>query len=198
MKEIWKDIKGYEGSYQVSNTGKIKSLRRAVEIIDKNGKSRISIYQEKVLKQGKDPNGYKRVGLALNGKDKTVKVHRIVAQTFIPNPENKPQVNHINGDKTDNNVNNLEWCTAKENIEKAFETGLKKKGKEVYNSKPVYQFDLNMNFLKRYETITEASKETKILHSGISNCCSGRINNAGGFIWKYSRIMEKQNRASNL
>lgn len=186
MEEMWKDIKGYEGLYQVSNTGKIRSLGRTVEIIDKNGRKVTRVYPSKILRYARDKRGYCRTSLTLNGKSTTLIVHRIVAQTFIPNLDNKPQVNHIDGNKENNNVKNLEWCTAKENTKKAFEIGLKKKGKDVHNSKPVYQFDMNMNFIRKYETITEASKETKILHSGISRCCTGKRNQAGGFIWRYN------------
>ena len=159
-----------------------------MRIIDKNGRNFTKTYRTKLLKYGKDHCGYFRTALALNGKKITVKVHRIVAEAYIPNPENKPQVNHIDGNKSNNNVNNLEWSTAKENTIKAYEIGLKKKGKEVYNAKPVYQYDMNMNFIKKYGAITEASKETKTQHAGISRCCSGKRNHAGGFIWKYGNI----------
>lgn len=115
MEEIWKDIKGYEGLYQVSNLGRVKSLRRLVKF--SNGS--IREYPEKILKQYK-ANGYWVVGLNSHGK-KTVGVHRLVAEAFIPNPDNLPQVGHKDeknfktGNECNNNVDNLEWTTAKEN-----------------------------------------------------------------------------------
>lgn len=109
MQEIWKDIKEYEGLYQISNLGNVKSLKR-----------------NKLLKPIKDKDGYLCVTLYKMCKLKEKKVHRLVAQTFILNPENKPQVNHIDGNKQNNVVNNLEWCTRLENIEHAWKIGLMK------------------------------------------------------------------------
>ena len=99
-KEIWKDIKGFEGHYQVSNFGRVKSI--------KFGK-------ERILRPGKNKKGYLRVGISKNGESKTYSVHRLVAQAFIPNLNNLPQINHKNEDKTDNRVENLEFCDAKYN-----------------------------------------------------------------------------------
>ena len=122
MKEVWKDINGYEGCYQVSNLGRIKSLDRMTnnqygEYFMKGRILKNSIIKEK---------GYCRVSLN-NGNGKISKrVHRLVAEAFIPNPENKPEVNHKDGNKLNNCVSNLEWCTNKENIEHSIRTGLKK------------------------------------------------------------------------
>lgn len=118
MEEIWKDIQGYEGLYQVSNLGRVKSLAR----LDTRGQ-RVS---EKILKLGKHRAGYFRVNLYKNGKMKQYLVHRLVALAFIPNPENKEQVNHIDGNKQNNVIENLEWCTHSENIQHAYRTGLAK------------------------------------------------------------------------
>ena len=107
--EIWKDIKGYEGMYQASNLGQIKSLK---------------LKKEKILKQCKNEHGYLVVNLCKNGKWKTCRVHRLIADTFIPNPENKPCVNHINGQKDDNNIKNLEFCTYSENMFHAYKNNL--------------------------------------------------------------------------
>ena len=120
--EVWKDIKGYEGLYQVSNLGRVKSL------VGWNGKRYIE--REKILKKTvhqASENYYREiVNLAINKKRKMCKVHRLVAEAFLPNPNNLPQVNHIDGNTFNNKVENLEWCTGRENIIHAYETGLKK------------------------------------------------------------------------
>lgn len=122
--EEWKDVVGYEGLYQVSNRGKVKVLKR--NPIDRIGRKRY--FPEKILSvcYGKSEKyGYGHVTLHdNNGRQERVWVHRLVAKAFIPNPEGKPQVNHINGDKRDNTVSNLEWCTIRENLIHAFKTGL--------------------------------------------------------------------------
>lgn len=118
--EIWKPIKGYDGIYEISNFGRVKSLERKVYANFKFGKTRT--YKERILKPG-IVNGYKQVKLRDNS-NKIVYVHRLVAEAFINNPKNYNTVNHKNGNKQDNRVENLEWCTQKENVRKAWETGL--------------------------------------------------------------------------
>lgn len=121
--ETWKDIPGYEGYYQASAKGEIRSIDRAV-IYECESSVRSMIKRGKLISQTADKSGYLHVGLTLNDVTKLCSVHRLVAQTFIPNPENKPQVNHIDGNTSNNSVENLEWVTRSENMQHAKNTGL--------------------------------------------------------------------------
>lgn len=120
MKEIWKNIPNYEGYYQASNLGRIKSLRRY-----KQNHSKLQIVEEKIINQYINKhNGYVYSMLYKDGTEKNCRVHKLIAQTFIPNPENKKTINHIDGNKANNRVDNLEWATNRENIIHAIENGL--------------------------------------------------------------------------
>lgn len=120
--EIWKDIEGFEGMYQISSNGRVKSLPRTTWFTNKNGESKFISVRGRIMKPHKQK--YLKAYLNLNGNTNMISVHRLVAMSFIPNPENKPQVNHVDGDKFNNNVNNLEWVTLSENRRHAFDTGL--------------------------------------------------------------------------
>ena len=120
MIEEWKDIQGYEGLYQVSNLGNVKNLERIVKCKLQKTKT----IKEHLLKKSVNKFGYEYVCLSNDSITRKIKVHRLVAQAFIPNPLNKPQVNHINGIKTDNKVENLEWCNNQENMAHAIKNGL--------------------------------------------------------------------------
>lgn len=190
MEEIWKDIKGYEGLYQVSSEGRVKSKAR-------NGN-----WKEKILKPVKTKDNYFIVGLCKNGKSKNKRINRLVAEAFIPNPENKPEVNHIDGNKHNNKISNLEWVTTKENIVHAYKIGLNSKEKNVSSlkeyakrgcenpkSKRVYQFDLNGNLIAIYVSVREAERQTKIKSQMISSCCLNKINHVGKYVWRYKEMM---------
>ena len=167
MREIWKDAIGYENLYQVSNLGRIKNKKN------------------KLLKITYDIKGYARVWLYKNKTYFNERINRLVAKAFIPNPDNLPQVNHIDGDKTHNNINNLEWCTASENIRHAYRTGLLKKNKKVY------QYDKNNNLINEFFSQNQASIITKINQANISLCTLGKRKTAGGYIWKCVKEMNK-------
>lgn len=166
--EIWKPIKGYEGIYEISNLGRIKSLKR------NNNRCLI----DKIMKQYIGKQGYLQVRLCKNGKSKLHKVHILIANAFIDNPNNLPIINHIDGNKTNNTISNLEWCSYSHNIKHAYDIGLRKK-------KPIIQKDLNNVTVKKWNCIAEASEKTGILHSSIWKCCNKKNHTAGGYKWKY-------------
>lgn len=172
--EVWKDVVAYEGVYQVSNLGNVKSMRMWSSVQGRY------IHREKVLRQQKSASGYLQVNLKKECTRKLGLVHRLVAEAFIPNPDHKREVNHINGIKTDNRVENLEWNTSRENKIHAKEIGLAK-----HHVKAVVQCDLNGVPLKEWKSIREAAKRTNTEEKNISACCRGRRYSAGGYIWKY-------------
>jgi hypothetical protein len=183
MKEIWKDIPGYEGLYQVSSLGRVKSLGRNVMKWN-----HYSFQPEKILRACTDNYGYLIVGLYKEKKLKSFKVHRLVAQAFIENPKNKDTVNHINGNKQDNSIENLEWATNAENKKHAFATGLTG-GEHFRNNKrsvKVIQYDKGINLIEVYPSAREAERQTGICNTSIIQCCKSKIKTAGGYIWKYA------------
>lgn len=172
-------IKGYPGYYARDN-GEIWSVKRGAP---------------RRLIPTLNHKGYERVKLSLNGKSKTITVHQLVARTFIPNPENKPQVNHKDENKRNNNVKNLEWCTCLENVR--YGTGIvrsanSRKGIKINNrkviesnKKPIFQLDESNTILKIWSSIAEASRELNIHDGHISACCKGKRKTCGGFKWRY-------------
>lgn len=175
MIEIWKDIKGYEGLYQVSNLGRVKSLNYN------------HTKKEGILKPQLTCYGYLRINLKAK-RNKIYSVHRLVANAFIPKPKGKTQINHINEIKTDNNVSNLEWVTCKENINHG--TGIERRSKKRLIS--VIAIDLVTREKTNFESIKEASEKTKTSKAHICNCCKSKRNNAGGFKWRYADAVEIQ------
>ncbi len=145
----------------------------------------------RIIKHTKSYYWYMHITIYKNWKRKSEKVHRLLAQTFINNPENKPQVNHIDGNKSNNNLNNLEWSTAKENIQHAFRIWLRKapyKWKfwiEHNCSKPISKYLKDWTFVRSYWSLMEASRLEWIYHQWISLVALGRLKTSGGFIWKY-------------
>lgn len=208
--EKWKNILGFDGNYQISNYGNVKSFIN--NIILKPG----------IASKRNNKQGYKVVNL----KGKLYYIHRLVAEAFIPNIANKPQINHIDGNKLNNKVDNLEWCTNSENIKHAYKIGLKEYKEEkislnqkewhrefgkryaatkennvfkekwfrdkykdkILKYKKVEQLDKYGNVIKEWNSIIEASRKLNIDQSSISKCCRGKRKTAGGYNWKYKKL----------
>lgn len=168
MEEIWKDVEGYEGLYQVSNLGNVRSLNYNHRGIVKN------------LRLSEMGRGYLLVELSAGGKGRTFLVHRLVASAFIPNPNNHPEVNHKDENKHHNNVNNLEWCTRAYND--AYGTGRVRHAKLI--SKPVEQMKDGV-VVKRWLSATEASR-CGYSRTRVSECCNGRQQTHKGYEWRYA------------
>lgn len=176
MEEVWKDIKNFEGKYQVSNLGNVKSLDFVY--IDKNNKK--YIHKGRILKHKKISNGYLCVDLGKNYPNRNI--HRLVAEAFIPNPNNYPCVNHKDENPKNNNVDNLEWCTYKynRNYGTVNEKLIKAFGKRIK------QIDKSGNVVKIYNSVHQASREIgNKTASNISKCCLGKRNYVKGYRWEY-------------
>ena len=179
--EIWKDIPGYEGLYQASNLGKIKSLERIAKKKYRNDR----IVKERIMHGTKNQDGYLKVHFknkALN-IDKGLFIHRLIAMTFIPNSDNLEQINHKDGNKLNNRVDNLEWCTNLYNQQHAWKNGLHKSTK----GKKIRQLDKNNKIIKKWNTITEAGKKLGISASRIGECCKNKNWTAGGYRWEFDK-----------
>lgn len=164
MIEEWREIKGYEGMYEVSNAGRVRNSRN-----------------KRIMTLVLDHKGYKNVSLSKNNKSKSYKVHRLVGFAFIENPNNYPQINHIDCDKTNNIASNLEWCTNSQNMKHARENKLIPPLKPT--CVPVLKCDMDLNVLKRYNSIKEASIDIGCSMSSIRQCLDGRSKRCFGFKW---------------
>lgn len=179
--EVWKPIVGYETTHMVSNLGRIRSLDRTVKCRDCYRTARGRILSVKTT-----PEGYWQVTLSNGGIDKTHYVHRLVAKAFIPNPNDLPEVNHKDEDKSNNCVDNLEWCTRKYNSrynDLNHRIGLKRRGK-IINGTPILQFTLDGIFICEYGSSHEAQRLTGIDSSYICKVINGKAKSAGGYKWK--------------
>lgn len=171
MKEIWKDISGYEDMYQISNFGNLRAIKSS-----SSGEKSCFIKTPTLTHKG-----YENISLYKNGKRNFFRIHRLVAEYFIDNPNNYPQVNHIDGNKSNNRVDNLEWCNNSQNMKHAYDNGL------CSRAKPILQFDKNGNFIKKWKTISDIYKQFGKIDNGcISAVCNKKRKSAYGYIWKYA------------
>ena len=178
MEEIWKDIPNFENLYQISNYGRLKSFRR-----NKNGI---------ILKNTNKKGGYFSIILYNKNCNLHIRIHRLVAQAFVPNPNNLPQVNHIDGNKQNNYYKNLEWCTSKQNFEHSKKLGLWEYN-HPYKCKKICQYDLQGNFICEYENGEDAHRKTGVCSRNILRVANKEpFNNkgsvrkqAGGYIWRF-------------
>lgn len=182
--EIWIDIQKYEGLYQISNLGRVKSIPRLVG----EGTRFKHISKERIIKSHPNKSGYLQVRLCKNGvMSASISIHRLVAIAFVPNPDNLPEVNHKDEDKLNNSPDNLEWCTKAYNTRYGTRT--------ARTSKPILQYTKDGVFVRRFNSVREASRTLNIGSSNIHNSAVNKVKikdgnkyickSAGGFIWHY-------------
>lgn len=164
--EIWCPVKNYEGLYEVSDKGRVKS---------------IGYGDYRILRPLKTKNGYLRVWICKNGEKEKCYIHRLVAQTFIHNPNNLPEVNHKDEDKTNNSVQNLEWCDQKYNIN--YGTRTQRQSEKL--SKPILQYTKSGKLVREWKSLHDVERNLGYNHCSISKCCKGKLKSAYNFIWKF-------------
>ncbi len=191
----WKDIKGYEDFYEISSTGIVRSKPRT--LTDSIGRTRS--WEGRILNPDIAPNGYYRITLSVNRKRKQVYLHRLLAEYFIENPNNYPQVNHIDGNKLNNRLENLEWCTVQENTIHAYKHGLihhvcgkdhpnyGKTGSESKKAKPVISKNVITNETKKYGSIIDTKKDGFTPSEVSRSCKNGSIHK--GHIFKFINMI---------
>ena len=180
MKEVWKDVIGYEGFYKVSNLGNVKRINSKV----KSCLRHLGGY--KIVKEHfmtpRIINKYYSVHLCKDGKSKNVRVHRLVATAFIPNPNNLPQINHKDENKLNNNAENLEWCSCKYNQN----YGTRKQKRELSKTKPIQKINKQTGeIIETYISLSSAARKNDISFKAISKYALGKSKTSGGYIWKY-------------
>lgn len=191
--EIWRDIKGFEGSYQISNLGRVKSLARRGN------------WREKILIANINIYGYLVVGLCKKGKQKRKSIHRLLAEAFIDNPQNLPTVDHINRNRLDNRIQNLRWASYRtqalnrdrvDNMAKNLGDYITK-GEGNPKSKPVLQYDLEGNLIAEFSGVRDAERKTGVKCQNIYSCCKNKSKTVNGYIWKYKEVANETDNKRN-
>lgn len=182
MIELWKPIYGYENFYEVSNFGNVRSFPKVV----RSGRGK-TIKKSVALKPQRRQHGYLAVWLYANGTRKQVSVHRLVAEAFCEKKDGCNEVNHIDEDKTNNHADNLEWCTRQENATHGSRTArIAEKNTNGKRSKPVEQYTLSGEFVKRYPSMHEARRQTGFAEGNIYRAINGMYSHAYGYKWRYA------------
>lgn len=193
MAELWKDVKGYEGIYQVSSLGRVKALQKSYT--DSLGRN--IVRKEHILATHESAQtGYPQLNLSKDGEAKTVSVHRLVAEAFIPNPNNLPCINHKDESRNNNCVDNLEWCSYLYNNQ--YGTARERARAKIIEywethtavghdmpSTPVIQYTLNGEIVRKYKSINDAERTIGVVNGGIGQCCNRKLHTAYGFIWRF-------------
>lgn len=180
--EIWKDVKGYKGLYQVSSFGRVKSLDRIIYQKNKHNGVSKCIRKGKILSLQKQINRYLTIDLHYEKKVKRYFVHRLVAETFIQKHIDKNYINHIDSNPLNNKVENLEWCTQSYNIKYAYDNGNKIPPHMI----KIAQYSMDGQFIKLWNSQSIIERELGIFQANIYKVCSGKRKTAGGYIWKYA------------
>ena len=183
MSEVWKDIEGYEGKYEVSSYGRVRSLEHSISLRNQHGEY-VRKLSERIIKQKRNrKDGYFNVTLCKRAEHSTAYVHRLVAQAFIPNPDNLPQINHKNEQRDDNRVDNLEWCTGTYNM---YYNGRSKRI-AIANGKPVEQLSMDGHFIRTFPSIREAARSVNGDMKSIRMCCKKdtMTHYYKGYRWKF-------------
>lgn len=179
--EEWKPIKGYEGFYEISNFGRVRSLDSVFYQRHYSGCMAKHKKQGKIMKLHIRPNGYLAIGLRdKDGHQKSLSIHRLVALHFLDKPEGKDYINHLDANPKNNRVDNLEWCTQSHNIQYAYDNGTK----TPPGMKKVNQYDMAGNYIRTWESVTQAERTLHI--NNVGAVCRGIRNYAGGYKWQYT------------
>lgn len=183
MNEIWKDIENYEGYYQISNFGRVRSVDRYIYNTSNFGNNKVSFYKGKIMKPSKREKGYLGICLTKQNKQQSFLIHRLVAKAFIQNPNNLPQVNHIDENKANNQVFNLEWCDNKYNVNygNCILNMSKSRINNMYNQKPVRCIETGAI----YSNSNDAQRKTNVYARNIRANCNGTYKSAGKLHWEW-------------